>query len=179
MKRTAAEVDTLLSRYSEGLIWFLRREKVAERHVGPLWGSIFVSVFDALGNDSPKSSEKLDALVWTIARRQLAIHASQTADCLVDAPAGIAGMRLLDFDQAHAARVTLQELRPKDRQILVQYYLKEQTSAEICQTFQITETQFWLIKSSATGRFRQMRRKPVERASPAARTHAPNESKVA
>src|SRR5256885_6047453 len=108
MKRTPAAVDKLLTRYSDGLMWFLRRERVSEEHVGPLWASIFMSVLDAVENESLKTSDNLDELVWTVARRQLAIHVSRAAD------GPIAGMRLLDCDRAHAARLVLEELRPRD-----------------------------------------------------------------
>ena len=47
---------------------------------------------------------------------------------------------------------------PRDREILVRFYLREQTPAEICRDLDLTENQFRLIKSRAKARFVELGR---------------------
>jgi RNA polymerase sigma factor (sigma-70 family) len=47
----------------------------------------------------------------------------------------------------------LEQLRPKDREVLTRFYLNEETKEEICRTMRITLTQFRLLKSRALDRF--------------------------
>jgi RNA polymerase sigma factor (sigma-70 family) len=47
----------------------------------------------------------------------------------------------------------LNGLPPRDREVLVRFYLREQTAEEICRDLELTETQFRLIKSRAKARY--------------------------
>lgn len=47
----------------------------------------------------------------------------------------------------------LASLKPRDREILVRFYLREQRPEQICQEMNLSETQFRLIKSRAKAAF--------------------------
>ena len=47
----------------------------------------------------------------------------------------------------------LNGLPQRDREVLVRFYLREQTADEICRDMGLTETQFRLIKSRAKARY--------------------------
>ena len=50
----------------------------------------------------------------------------------------------------------LKGLHPREREILIRYYLREQSPQEICREMRLTETQFRLIKSRAKARFGEL-----------------------
>ena len=50
-------------------------------------------------------------------------------------------------------------LPKRDREVLVRFYLQEQTAEEICRDLNLTETQFRLIKSRAKARFGELGRR--------------------
>jgi RNA polymerase sigma factor (sigma-70 family) len=58
---------------------------------------------------------------------------------------------------------TLQQLPPRDREILIRYYLYEETRDEICQRMGLTETQFRLFKSRAKARLGGLGKKKLQR----------------
>jgi RNA polymerase sigma factor (sigma-70 family) len=53
----------------------------------------------------------------------------------------------------------LEEISPRDREILTRFYLYGQSQDEICREMQLTETQFRLLKSRAKARFGDLGRK--------------------
>jgi RNA polymerase sigma-70 factor, ECF subfamily len=56
------------------------------------------------------------------------------------------------------ARHFLGGLPQRDREVLVRFYLQEQTAEEICRALQLSETQFRLIKSRAKARYSELGR---------------------
>ena len=59
----------------------------------------------------------------------------------------------------------LREMPNRDREILVRYYLQEQTMEQICAEMGLTETQFRLTKSRAKARFGRLGQKELTRPS--------------
>ena len=55
----------------------------------------------------------------------------------------------------------LQKVSRRDREILIRYYLLEQTQEEICSEMNLTETQFRLLKSRAKARFGELGRRVI------------------
>jgi DNA-directed RNA polymerase specialized sigma24 family protein len=58
-------------------------------------------------------------------------------------------------NQELAMRV-LNSVRKRDREVLVRFYLKEQSAPEICREMDLSTTQFRLIKTRAKTRFGQL-----------------------
>ena len=50
----------------------------------------------------------------------------------------------------------LNSIGKRDREVLIRFYLDEQTPDQICQAMKLTETQFRLIKSRAKARFGEL-----------------------
>lgn len=63
-------------------------------------------------------------------------------------------------------------LTARDREILMRFYLEEQSQDQICTEMGLTETQFRLLKSRAKTRFAEMSRKALTRKRPLDKTMA-------
>ena len=61
------------------------------------------------------------------------------------------------------AETVLRSVSERDREILTRFYLKEQTQEEICESMNLSETQFRLLKSRAKARFGELGRKTLAR----------------
>jgi len=63
------------------------------------------------------------------------------------------------------AMKVLKGITPRDREILVRFYLREQPADQICREMGLTDTQFRLLKSRAKARFGELgkraHKKPV------------------
>ena len=57
----------------------------------------------------------------------------------------------------------LNGLPPRDREVLVRFYLREQAADEICRDMGLTETQFRLIKSRAKARYGKLGQRRLAR----------------
>ena len=67
-------------------------------------------------------------------------------------------------------------LTPRDREILLRFYLDEQSRDQICAEMGLTETQFRLLKSRAKARIREVAQKALARKRPPVKTAATQES---
>lgn len=66
----------------------------------------------------------------------------------------------------------LNGLAVRDREILMRFYLDEQSQDQICAEMGLTETQFRLLKSRAKARFGELGRKALTRRHPPVKTLA-------
>lgn len=66
----------------------------------------------------------------------------------------------------------LNGLTARDREILIRFYLDEQSQDRICAVMGLTETQFRLLKSGAKVRFAELGRKALTRRHPPVKTMA-------
>jgi RNA polymerase sigma factor (sigma-70 family) len=57
----------------------------------------------------------------------------------------------------------LESLSRRDREILVRFYLQEESQDQICREMELTETQFRLLKSRAKARFGELGKKKLQR----------------
>jgi RNA polymerase sigma factor (sigma-70 family) len=64
-------------------------------------------------------------------------------------------------EKAELMQSALQALSQRDRDILVRFYLREQTQEQICEEMRLTETQFRLLKSRAKAKFGEIGRKKL------------------
>ena len=110
-----------------------------------------------------KEPNALFGLVWTIARRRLitAIRRRREEGTVVDDGSEMPVQsdsfeRVHRHEQVEIAKRVLREMPSRGREILVRYYLKEQTPEQICADMGITETQFRLMKWRAKARFAEL-----------------------
>ena len=64
--------------------------------------------------------------------------------------------RVIEQEGQDVALRMLNSLPKRDREVLVRFYLQEQTAEEICRDLNLTETQFRLIKSRAKARYGEL-----------------------
>ena len=67
--------------------------------------------------------------------------------------------RVIEQQSQDVALRMLGGLPKRDREVLVRFYLQEQTVDEICRDLDLTETQFRLIKSRAKARYGELGRR--------------------
>jgi RNA polymerase sigma factor (sigma-70 family) len=58
-------------------------------------------------------------------------------------------------------KTVLESLNQRDRDILVRFYLMEQSQEQICREMSLTETQFRLLKSRAKAKFGEIGKKKL------------------
>ncbi len=128
---------------------------------------VFLIIAQSLRNGELRDPSRLMGYIHTVVRRQIAGY--------IDRAVSMRRNRVeLDFDDAlcdghpdpeHEAMVrqneelalrVLQSIPKRDREVLVRFYLKEETPEEICRELHLTETQFRLIKSRAKARFGEL-----------------------
>ena len=63
--------------------------------------------------------------------------------------------------RAMLMKSALEALSKRDRDILIRFYLKEQSQEQICHDMQLTETQFRLLKSRAKAKFGEVGKKKL------------------
>ena len=131
---------------------------------------VFLIIAQAIRNGELREPSRLMGYIHTIVRRQIAAY--------IDSPVNLRRNRVeVDFDQslcdAHAdpenemierenqelALSVLQSIPKRDREVLIRFYFKEESPAQICQALNLTETQFRLIKSRAKARFGELGRR--------------------
>lgn len=152
------------------------------RHLGPqdvddTLHDTFVIVAQAIRRGDLREPERLLGFLWTVVRRQVAARIHGCVHARGHAAAADSALKVGDHrpDPERAAILhqreelalrVLNEVSPRDREILVRFYLCEQTQEEICRDMNLTETQFRLLKSRAKARFGRLGRRKL--AGPAA-----------
>ena len=87
-------------------------------------------------------------------------------------PAGPAEEGSLADQQKWLMEMLLNALTARDREMLLRFYVREQSPDQICAEMGITETQFRLVKSRAKARFAELRRIGLTRKRPTVATSA-------
>jgi RNA polymerase sigma-70 factor (ECF subfamily) len=121
-----------------------------------------------------REPKALISLVWTIARRRLvtAIRERQEERTAAEGRPEMSVQsdsldRIHRREQAEIARQVLKEMPTLSRQILVRFYLHEETPEQICADMGITQTQFRLMKWRAKARFEELGKRSLAAAAPA------------
>lgn len=132
----------------------------------------FLLTIQALRKGDLREPEKLVGFVRTIARRQIARSIRRAVSMRAKQETGIPISTISDRSrnpeqlaifrqQVKLANQFVWELCARDREILVRFYIVEQTQAQICREMTITSTQFRLAKSRAKARVAEISRKKL------------------
>lgn len=162
-------MEELYTSFSHGVRYYFCK------HLGPAdlddrVHDAYLTVVQAIRAGSLREPEALMGFVKTIIRRQVAAgidDAVQSRRERVDfeVSAFVSDARQNPEQEAIGRQKTqlmvqvLQEISPRDREILTRFYLHGQEQDEICQEMNLTETQFRLLKSRAKARFGDLGRK--------------------
>jgi RNA polymerase sigma-70 factor (ECF subfamily) len=166
-----AGLEFLYSQFSRGIRYYLCR------HLGPeelddRVHDTFLVVVNAIRKGDLREPERLMGFVRTIVRRQVAAYIDQAIQTRRDQTDIESGITVVDGkgdpeQQAIAKqkkdlmKSVLQSLSKKDRDILVRFYLNEESQEKICRDMSLTETQFRLLKSRAKARFGEIGKKKL------------------
>ncbi|MCU0228017.1 MAG: sigma-70 family RNA polymerase sigma factor [Bryobacterales bacterium] len=138
----------------------------------------FLIVLQAIMRDDLRNPESLLGYIRTVVRRQIANYIERAMLRRREHPVFMeveGGHRMADPEQRllHAERLRLMrqilsELSPRDREVLVRFYIEEMPQEQICEQMGLSMNQFRLLKSRAKARFselgkRQLRPKVLTR----------------
>jgi RNA polymerase sigma-70 factor (ECF subfamily) len=164
-------LERLYQLFSRGVRYYLCRQLGPEELEDRVHDT-FLIVVNAVKKGDLREPERLMGFVRTIVRRQVATyidHAVHTRREQTDLESGVAVVdRKGDPEQQAIARQktelmksVLESLSERDRDILVRFYLREQSQEQICREMRLTETQFRLLKSRAKAKFGEIGKKKL------------------
>lgn len=128
---------------------------------------IFLIVTMAIREGEVREPDRLMGFVRTVLRRQVAGYIESAVQSRQNQVGLDKGIPLFDCGhnpERHAIELQNKELamrvlnsvRKRDREVLIRFYLKEQSVPEICREMDLSYTQFRLIKTRAKTRFGQL-----------------------
>ena len=135
----------------------------------------FIITIQAIRSGVLREPERLMGFVRTVVLRRIAEHIDQEVfrrNRTVNAREQVirdqrvaADQMLIERQKREIAREILGEMSANDREVLVRFYLEEQTPERICREMNLTGTQYRLLKHRAKIRFaeRGQRRLAVRR----------------
>ena len=133
----------------------------------------FLVIVQAIRAGELRDPERLLGFIRTVVRRHVAAHIDHRIhnrreqvdlECGVTVPDSHPDpeSRVINDQHVQFMKGVLDDLNEKDREVLVLFYLKEQTQDEICEAMLLSETQFRLLKSRAKQRFSDLGRRKAK-----------------
>jgi RNA polymerase sigma factor (sigma-70 family) len=165
--------ETLYRTLSGGARFFLQR-RLGTEQVDDAVHDLFITVVEAIRNRQLKEPERLMGFVRTILYRQAADRSRAgpgrrempfPGSFDVAAPAATASpeQSTLRREKVELMMEVLREMRKRDMEVLIRFYLREQTEDQIRAEMSLTPTQFRLLKSRAKARFEKLVQKRYSR----------------
>ncbi|MEJ7608394.1 MAG: sigma-70 family RNA polymerase sigma factor, partial [Bryobacteraceae bacterium] len=137
----------------------------------------FLTVVQAIKHGDLREPARLMGFVRTIVRRQTAGHIDEAISNRREQVDLETGPVLTDHTRTPEERVIakqraelmfgiLHDMSVRDREVLTRFYLQEQSQEQVCDSMNLTSTQFRLLKSRAKARFGEMGRRKLEKKAP-------------
>lgn len=183
-----AEAD-LYQIFSKGVRFLMMRKLGNSSAVDDELHTSFIITVEAIRNGALREPERLMGFIRTVVLRRIAEYIEQTVfnrnrnvepewDLMRDQRAP-ADQMLIERQHRELAWQVLQEMSTQDREVLVRFYLKEETPERICREMHLTGTQYRLLKHRAKAKFaaqglRKLTIRPLpdhRAAKPTTRTH--------
>ncbi len=166
-----AGMEHLYKLFSRGIRYYLCRQ-LGPQELEDKVHDTFLIVVNAIKRGDLREPERLMGFVRTVVRRQVAAYienAVHTRREQADLESGVAvadktlnpEQEAIGREKAELMKSALEALSKRDRDILVRFYLKEQSQEQICQDMDMTETQFRLLKSRAKAKFGEIGKKKL------------------
>ena len=164
-------LEELYRVFSRGVRYYLCRQ-LGPQDLDDRVHDTFLVVAQAIQRGELRDPDRLMGYVRTIVRRQVAaqiednvINRRQQFDldwglAVHDGASNPEEAAIQQENQQLAVRV-LKSIAPRDREVLIRFYLWEQPADQICTEMGLTDTQFRLLKSRAKARFGELGRKKV------------------
>ena len=159
-------MEELYRVFAKGIRFFLYRQ-LGPHDLDDKVHDAFLTVAQSIRNGDLREPERLMGYVRTIVRRQIAAHIEDAVHARrnhADIEGGVVlsdrrpdpERGAIEHQNEELALRVLNSIGKRDREVLVRFYLEEQSSDEICRAMRLTETQFRLIKSRAKARFGEL-----------------------
>jgi RNA polymerase sigma-70 factor, ECF subfamily len=169
----ATGMEELYRVFSRGVRFFLWRQ-IEKQDLEDAVHDTFITVAEAIRRGDVRDPDRLMGFVWTVVKRQLAGHIERVVNTRNQQVEIDGAERILDrgadpewtaivSQHRMLARRLLGEVSGRDREVLVRFYLKEQSQQEICREMELTPTQFRLLKSRAKARLGTLGRRTLSR----------------
>lgn len=155
-------MEDLYRVFSEGVRFYLWRQ-LGPQDLTDKLHDLFLIVTQSIQSGELREPERLMGYVRTVVRRQVAGHIqvarrSRLHTNQLDFGAALPDGRfnpetdVIRQQYSEVALRILSSMRKPEREVLMRFYLQEQSAAEICREMRLTETQFRLLKSRAKAR---------------------------
>ena len=134
----------------------------------------FLVITQSIQRGDLREPERLMGYVRTVVRRQISAHIQTAIDrrrnyADLDMIAPLRDRRpnpetrMVERQKVELAMRLLNSIPKRDREVLIRFYLQEQSPAQICRDLALTQTQFRLIKSRAKARFGALGKRCISR----------------
>jgi len=164
-----AGMEQLYAVFVKGIRFFLWRQ-LGPQDLDDKVHDVFLIIAESIQRGELREPDRLMGYVRTVVRRQVAAHIdsaihARRQEQSIDATMSLSDRqpdperRAIEQEGQDVALKMLNGLPKRDRDVLVRFYLQEQTAEEICRDLNLTETQFRLIKSRAKARYGELGRR--------------------
>jgi RNA polymerase sigma factor (sigma-70 family) len=168
-----AGMEELYRVFSRGVRFYLCRQ-LGPQDLDDKVHDTFLIVAQAIRRGDLREPERLMGYVRTVVRRQVAAQIEENVKSRKNQTDLESGLVVADSlsnpeqavirrQQHQIAMEVLQSISRRDREILMRFYLGEQSQEKICSEMGLTETQFRLLKSRAKARFGELGKKRLSR----------------
>ncbi len=158
-------MEELYGVFTTGIRFYLCRQ-LGPQDLDDKVHDAFLTIAQSIRRGDLREPERLMGYVRTVIRRQVAGYIGDAVESrrnlvdpdhtiLRDRKADPERQAIEDQNNTLAMRV-LNTLPRRDREVLVRFYLQEQTPSQICREMSLTATQFRLTKSRAKARFTEL-----------------------
>jgi len=159
--------ETLYELLHQGVRFFLLR------HLGPEGldelHEVFLIVVKAIQAGAVREPDRLPGFVTGVVKRRIALFVRRSVQrrkmVCGSMPSDLSGATLSVEEALYLAQKKeamekiLDALSPRDREVLVRFYLREESAETICSDLGLSTTQFRLLKSRAKARFAELGRR--------------------
>jgi RNA polymerase sigma-70 factor, ECF subfamily len=165
-------MEELYRVFARGIRFYLCRQ-LGPQELDDRVHDTFLIVVQAIRRGDLREPERLMGFVRTVVRRQVAAHIDELVHSRREEVEIDVNSRLPDHtwnpEESLASRENialmrrvLESLSQRDREILIRFYLQEESQDQICREMELTETQFRLLKSRAKARFGELGKKKLQ-----------------
>lgn len=164
-----AGMEQLYAVFVKGVRFFLWRQ-LGPQDLDDKVHDVFLIITQSIKRGELRDPERLMGYVRTVVRRQVAAHIDSAVNARrnqqsIDPSLTLSDhqpdpeRRAIEKENQDVALRMLAGLPKRDREVLIRFYLQEQSAEEICRDLNLTETQFRLIKSRAKARYGELGRR--------------------
>jgi RNA polymerase sigma factor (sigma-70 family) len=164
-----AGMEQLYAVFVKGVRFFLWRQ-LGPQDLDDKVHDVFLIITQSIRRGELRDPERLMGYVRTVVRRQVAAHIDSAVNARRNQQSIDPSLTLSDHQPDPERRAIEKEnqdvalrmlggLPKRDREVLIRFYLQEQSAEEICRDLKLTETQFRLIKSRAKARYGELGRR--------------------